>query len=207
VGERFPDTEEATSSNLVPPTAKVQVTGQFPDSGTGLLDHLSSVCHQDSPGSGDKNQSLATANGAAVWRAGGPVLLPDAAPLGLSLQSGLPGSRRTAAAWAACCCATSQITYSGCQRRQADEQAVLSRRRTSTPASSRRAKKRCSELAAAAAAQTSRRSVTRGGLVQPRRTVCSVSGRVARRAAVRTAGPVARSPSRCSASPHASRTR
>jgi hypothetical protein len=28
--------------------------GQFSDSGTGILDHLSSVCHQDSPGSGDK---------------------------------------------------------------------------------------------------------------------------------------------------------
>jgi hypothetical protein len=42
-GERFPDTEEVTGSIPVPPTTSVQVAGQFRDSGTGLLDHLSVV--------------------------------------------------------------------------------------------------------------------------------------------------------------------
>ena len=84
---------------------------------------------------------------------------------------------------------------------------VLCRFRTRTPARSSRPKNSRSELAPAAAAQTSRRSDTRGASPQPRRAACSVSARLARFAAVRSAGAVAVSPSRRSASRHASRTR
>jgi hypothetical protein len=55
----IPDTEEVTGSIPVPPTVFAQIRGQFPESGTGLLDHLSSVCHQDSPDLNDKNGHLA----------------------------------------------------------------------------------------------------------------------------------------------------
>jgi hypothetical protein len=84
---------------------------------------------------------------------------------------------------------------------------VLSRFRTRTPACSRRAKNSRSEPAPAAAAHTSRRRVTRGASSHPRRAACSVSARLARFAAVRSAGAVAVSPSRRSAARHASRTR
>jgi hypothetical protein len=84
---------------------------------------------------------------------------------------------------------------------------VLYRWRTATPASARRVKNSCSVRAPAAAAQTSRRSVTRGGSAHPRRLACSASERDARGAAVRSAGAVARSANRASASWQASRTR
>lgn len=54
---------------------------------------------------------------------------------------------------------------------------------------------------------TARRSVIRGASDQPRRLAFSISARVGRRAAVRSAGAVRRSPYRCSAALHASRTR
>ena len=65
----------------------------------------------------------------------------------------------------------------------------------------------CSVPAPAAAVDTSRRSVARGASAHPRRIASSVSARVARRAAVRSAGAVLRSPNRRSASQHASRAR
>jgi hypothetical protein len=52
VGERFPDTEEVTSSNLVPPTAIVQVTGQFPFRGAGRKSGGSQTGSQRSGGLG-----------------------------------------------------------------------------------------------------------------------------------------------------------
>ena len=84
---------------------------------------------------------------------------------------------------------------------------VLCRSRISTPAARRRAKNSISKPAAAAAVHTSRRSLTRADSAWPRRTAFSVSARVARRAAVRSAGAVGRSPNRRSASWQASRTR
>jgi hypothetical protein len=57
---RHPDTEEATGSIPVPPTTLAQVTGQLPESGTGLLDHLSVVRPWDlAPGSGRKRRGPA----------------------------------------------------------------------------------------------------------------------------------------------------
>jgi hypothetical protein len=51
-GERFPDTEEVTGSIPVPPTVFSQVKGQFPNSGAGLIDHLSAARPSGSPSSG-----------------------------------------------------------------------------------------------------------------------------------------------------------
>ncbi len=71
---------------------------------------------------------------------------------------------------------------------------VLNLLRTSTPAWSRRVKNSCSLCADAAAAVTCRRSVILGASSRPRRAAFSVSARVGRRAAVRSAGAVERSP-------------
>ena len=83
---------------------------------------------------------------------------------------------------------------------------TLNRLRTSTPAWSRRAKNSCSLPAAAAAVVTCRRSVILGASSRPRRAAFSFSARAGRRAAVRSAGAVERSPYRCSAARQAART-
>src|ERR1019366_7485372 len=59
-GERFPDTEEVTGSIPVPPTMFAQVEGRSSNTKTGLLDHLSAVCHQDMPGRGNRDQAPRT---------------------------------------------------------------------------------------------------------------------------------------------------
>ena len=48
-------TEEVTGSIPVSPTMLVQVRGRFPRTGTGLLDRLTAVCHQDTPCPAVKN--------------------------------------------------------------------------------------------------------------------------------------------------------
>ena len=59
VGERYLDTVEATGSIPVSPTRFVQVVGQFPGPGAGILDRLSPICHQDLTGYGDISRSSA----------------------------------------------------------------------------------------------------------------------------------------------------
>jgi hypothetical protein len=71
--------------------------------------------------------------------------------------------------------------------------------RARIPAASRQAKNSCSLFEDAAAVMTCRRSVILGVSSRPRRAAFSFSARVGRRAAVRSAGAVERSPYRCSA--------